>query len=443
MTRELYNHQSAALERLPSTGGYLAFEQGLGKSLTAIHFALRHEYRRVLIVCPAVAIGVWESELMQEGIGGWAPRGSRAAKASAIRDECAGDRPDPLDGPYLILNYEALLDKRVEAAVRSYAPDLIIVDEAQKIKTATAKRSKALHRLCADTPTLALSGTPITRNLLDLYSQYKVIDKDIWGGASWTKFKNYYAIMGGYGGYEVVGFRNTTELKTLIRPFTVVARKEDTLDLPSKMFQRISVPLQGKDWSDYQTMAKTGVLESADWVTTNPLERALRLSQIVGLGKLSATSAFVDDLVEADEKVVLFYRFREEGRVLGQRLGVPNLNGDTPAGERTQLVEAFQADAPDSPRVFLAQVTSGSTAITLTAASHMVYHSTTWSYEDFAQSQDRIHRIGQDYPCNYYLMTGTGPKSGITVDHLVLNSIERKEDFAAMITKDPSLLLPV
>ena len=433
MTRELYAHQEAALERLPAEGGYLAFEQGLGKSLTALRYMQLHGRSTVLVVCPAVALGVWEAEAAAEGITCEVPSGSRLAKAEYI-DELRKGRPAEF---VIVLNYEALLEPAVERAIKRLDLDLVIVDEAQKIKTANAKRSKVLHRLCKDTPTLALSGTPITKNLLDLYSQYKAVAPEIWGGASWTKFKQRYAVMGGYGGYEVVGFQNTDELKEKIAPMTVVARKEDTLDLPEKTFTTIPVPLLGADWSDYKQMAREGVL--GDWVTGTPLEKLLRLSQIAGLGKVESTTEFVRDLLASGESVVTYFRFLEEGRQLGERLGVDVLTGATPMGQRNDLVADFQAGKTN---LFLSQITAGSTAITLTRASHMVYHSLSYAYEDWAQSQDRIHRIGQQDPCFYYYMTAFGPKSGITVDHLVLNALERKEDLAAMVTKDPNLLLP-
>ena len=437
MPHELYAHQVAALERLPAEGGYLAFEQGLGKTLTSLRYVSMHQHRRVLIVCPTVAVGVWTREIGEDAAGrAYAPTGSRADKADFIRDIPERDRTNaPTD--FLILNYEALLDRRVESAAKGFQPTLVIVDEAQKIKTASAKRSKVLHRLSKDTPTLALSGTPITKNLLDLYSQYKAVDADIWGGASWTKFKQRYAVMGGYGGYEVIGYQNTDELKEKIKPLTVVARKEDTLDLPSKTFATVPVTLTGEDWEDYRQMATTGVL--GDWLTTTPLEKALRLSQIAGRGKLDSTRQQVQLLLEGGEQVVVYYRFLAEGEQLAQDLGVSNLNGSTSPAERQSLVEDFQAGRTS---VFLSQITAGSTAITLTAASHMVYHSLSYAYEDWAQSQDRIHRIGQEDHCFYYYMTATGPKAGITVDHLVLNSIDTKDDIAAMITKDPSLLIP-
>ena len=105
------------------------------------------------------------------------------------------------------------------------------------------------------------------------------------------------------------------------------------------------------------------------------------------------------------------------------------------------VVTAAQFQAHETP-IFLAQIQAGSTAITLTAASHMVYHSLSYAYEDWAQSQDRIHRIGQHDPCFYYYMVATGPKGGITVDQMVLNALKTKKDVAAMVTQNPDLLLP-
>lgn len=136
---------------------------------------------------------------------------------------------------------------------------------------------------------------------------------------------------------------------------------------------------------------------------------------------------------------MVYYRFRQEGGALRDLLEVPDHNGDTPIEERRRLVEQFQAGTLP---VFLSQITAGSTAITLTNASHMVYHSLSYAYEDWAQSQDRIHRIGQYDPCTYYYPLSTGPAGGKTIDHIILDSLEHKDDVAGIITRNPSLLLP-
>ncbi len=424
--RTLYKHQQRALEKLPPSGGYLAFEQGLGKTLTAIEYAKQHSYWKVLVVAPSIALGVWERELKEEGCLVTLPEGTRKEKALWI--ENAGR-------VFVVINYEVLLEPEVVRAVQSWDPELIIVDEAHKIKNATAKRSKALHKLGKGRNTLLLSGTPITKNLLDLYSQYKVIDPDLWNGESWTKFRYRYGVWGGYSGYELIGYQNEQELIDKVAPYTLVARKEDALDLPEKT--HVVVPLQlGKSSSDYQKMARDGVL--GDWVTTNPLEKALRLSQITSEAKIDATVEFVEEMREQGEQVVVYARFRKTLYELEARLGVEALTGDTPAVIRTSMVDDFQSGKLD---VFLSQITAGSTGITLTNASIIWYHELTYAYEDWAQSQDRIHRIGQDMPCTYYYATCVGPRGGKTIDGLILDALQNKDDVAARISANPDLLL--
>lgn len=428
--RELFPHQQRALEKIPNDGGYLAFEQGLGKTQTAIAWAERNSHRRVLVVAPAVALGVWASELALNGRDVLQLEGTRKRKAVDL-EKFSGPREI-----WAVVNYEVLLEKSFERAIDKFDPDIIVVDEAHKAKTATAKRSKVLHRLGKKYPALLLSGTPITKNLLDLYSQYKIIDPAIWGGESWTKFRQRYGIWGGYGGYELVGYQNADEIKKAIAPWTVVAKKKDTLDLPAKLFTVVPVTFD-TSWVEYRDMAVSGV--NKEWYTSNPLEKALRLSQITGRAKVQATAMFVRDLVETGEQVVVYARFIEELEQLSELLEVEALTGSTPVPRRTEMVENFQAGEES---VFLSQITAGSVGITLTAASHMVYHSLTFAYEDWAQSQDRIHRIGQEELCNYYVMAAVGPRYGETIDHHILNAVQNKEDFAAKVLADPRLLLP-
>lgn len=438
--KTLYHHQQRALDKLPAEGGYLAFEQGLGKTLTAIKYAHKHGKSRVLVVAPAVALGVWFQEVAEEvGVpeepsftkpGPLLPTGTRKEKAEQIRGlgRATG---------WLILNYEALLEKEVENAIKTWGPDLMVVDEAHKIKTASAKRSKVLHRLGRDVPSLLLSGTPITKNLLDLYSQYKVIDPDIWNGEPWYKWKQRHGIWGGYGGYELIGYHDANALKDAIAPYTLVARKEDTLDLPSKTHQIVPVDL-GKSSLDYREMALTGV--AREWVTTNPLEKALRLAQITSEAKVDTTVEWVEEMREMGEPVVVYARFLKSLHEIGKRLGVEPLDGSTPMPHRTEMVRAFQAG--EEP-VFLAQIVAGSVGITLTKASHMWYNDLSFAYEDWAQSQDRIHRIGQEFPVNYYYATAVGPRGGNTIDGLIYQALQRKEDVAALITSNPDLLLEI
>ena len=429
--RTLYPYQERAVHRLVenNVGGAAMMPPGLGKTITAIRAAQFLRSRRVLVVGPVSAIGVWEDELAQEGEPFLAPTGTRKEKAEEA--VLAGDG-------WIILNYEALLSKDVEKALLKWDPTLVIFDESHKIKTPTAKRSRAAHRLSRDRRTFLLTGTPITKNHLDLYSQYKAIDPWIWDGMTWTKFKQHYAIFGGFEGREVVGIRDTEDIKGRIRPYTFSARKEDVLDLPPRRDQRVPVAIGGL-WAAYRDLAEEGVYESI--VTMNPLTLALRLQQMVHEAKKSATIDRAEEILGAGEKVVIFYRFLSEGKELEEGLArYPVFHVHGSVTDRTKQVQGFQN--LEGPGVFLGQIQATSTAITLTAAHEVIFHSLSWAYEDFVQARDRVHRIGQSDPVRYQYMTVVGPNGGKLIDDRILESMHNKRSFSEDVLGDPRLLLP-
>lgn len=433
--RKLYPYQQRGLEKLLANeeGGALLYEPGLGKTITAIRALAELDAPYAVVVCPVVALGVWRDELALEGQSVLVPEGTRKQKAEQIRGN-AFDR-------FIVVNYEALLEKDVLDALIEWNPEVLIVDEAHKIKTPTAKRSKAIHKLSKGRRTWLLTGTPITRNLLDLYSMYKAIDPGIWEDESWTRFKQRYGIFGGFEGREVIGIRDQDKLLKKIEPFSVAARKEDVLDLPKRRSQRVPVYLSGADWKQYSTLAHTGVLAEKGWVTDNPLTKALRLQQLVGEFKVPYTVERIEEILDAGKKVVVFYRFRAEGVALREALNtksVYEIHGGTPTWQRDSYVKSFQL--LEGPSVFLGQIQAASTAITLTAAHEAIYHSMTFSYEDAVQSRDRIYRIGQTHPVRYQHVVAVGPQGGKLIDDLVLDALSKKQDFASAVMAEPAIL---
>ena len=432
--RELYPYQRRALAKSIThpEGGALLMEPGLGKTITAIRAAQHVGAQAPVVVAPLSAVGVWRDELAAEGETVHVPEGTRSQKADHI---------DTVDEGWIVLNYEALLDKNVMRSLELFRPDLVIFDEAHRIKTATAKRSKAAHKLSQGRRTLLLTGTPVTKNLLDLYSMYKAIDPGIWDDITWTKFKQRYAIMGGFEMREVIGIRDQEDIQRRIEPYSVSARKEDVLDLPPKRHQIVPVYLGGSEWKDYARMAQHGVLEDKGWVTTNPLTKALRLAQITSEAKTPVTVERIEELLDADEKVVVFYRFLQDGRRIQAALSTKRvypIRGATPPKLREDYVKNFQ-NIP-GPAVLLGQLQATSEALTLTAASEVIYHSASFSYGEMTQSRDRVYRIGQERPVRYQYITAVGPNGGKTIDGLILDALEAKADFASVVMDDPTIL---
>jgi SNF2 family DNA or RNA helicase len=413
-------------------GAALLAEPGLGKTLMAIRAALRVGAKRIAVVCPLTVVSVWEDELRAEGQTFLIPEGTRQEKADAI----SGDG-------WVVLNYDALVgEPAVLKALLKWDPDMVVLDEAHKIKNPNAKRSKAVHKLTAGRRTLAMTGTPVLRDLLDLYSLYKAIDPDIWGGLTFSQWKMKYARFGGYMGKEVVGFNHVWDIVTRTDPYTFRARKADHLDLPPRRDQHYHYHLKGAEWETYRHLATTGVDEAREWYTGNPLELALRLSQLLSEFKVNATVDRIEELTDAGQPVVVFYRFRKSGDRILQEAGARGIpayliNGSIPGPTRGQIVQRFQDGARP---VLIGQLQATSTGITLTRASEVIYHDLDFSYEHMEQSRDRVYRIGQTESVRYQYMVATGPNGGKTVDGLVLDALDRKADFSAIIMERPNLL---
>jgi SNF2 family DNA or RNA helicase len=468
----LYEHQRAGFERAlqvfsgegPQGYGFL-FEMGLGKSLTAIatmgQLFLDGKIDRVLVCAPTSVCNVWPAELGRFAGFPFACQvltGDSAKRRAALR----ALRPRTVRTLLVaILNYESTW--RIEEDLAEWNPDLIVCDESQRIKNPRAAQSKALHRLGDRAKyKLILSGTPVSNSPLDLWSQYRFLNPRVFG-TSYFQFEKKHAIMGGpvIGGKprKLMGFRGLDEVMERAYRIASRATKADALDLPEKTFERRPVPLSPAEMRAYRQMQ----FESLAWLgahevtAQNVLTKMLRLQQITGgflkpddggptqqLGssKLDALRDIVEDYVlDGGQKLVVFFRFKAEGlaicRMLREILKVPVnappafgfLDGDTPQVERDHQVRRFQT-SPDS-KVFVTNMATGGAGITLNAASAMVFYSWNFSYMDYAQAQDRIHRIGQRHPCHYVHLVAPG-----TIDEHILAALESKQDMAVSLVDD-------
>ena len=190
------------------------------------------------------------------------------------------------------------------------------------------------------------------------------------------------------------------------------------------------------------------------------LTRLLRLQQIAGgflidddgktrqvsTAKLEATADIVQSLcIDEGQKLVIFARFRAEIEAIRDTVdkllrpaGLDQVAiwGDVPITRRGEIVERFQSD-PDV-RVLVGQLKATSEGLTLNAACVVVYYSTTWSYGEYAQSQDRIHRIGQTSKCLYIHLVAPD-----TVDAKIMAALKRKEDLARSVVDNWKSLFTV
>ncbi len=351
--------------------------------------------------------------------------------------------PNPEVLQVAVINYEA--GWRMEKDILAWKPDMIICDESQRIKTPGAKQSRSLHKMGARAKyKLILTGTPISNNPLEFFSQYKFLAPHIFGN-SFTAFRNRYAIMGGFEGRQIVGYRNMPELMRKAHSIAFRVTKEEALDLPEYTDQVLYCELEPAAARVYKTLAKESVAElaSGQQVTAaNVLSRLLRLSQLSGgymniedgpveqvsKAKINLLADTLDDLTAAGKKTVIFARFLSEigaiKKVLEDRgIDYEWITGEVPMEERGGIVKRFQTD--DNCRVFLAQIQTAGLGITLTAADTAIFYSLDFSYANYEQCRARIHRLGQKNACTYLHLVARN-----TVDEKVLKALKDKKNIA-------------
>ena len=451
----LYAHQVRAynfalnLVNKGSKGIAYLMDMGTGKTITSIALVgsllEQSKFHNLLIVCPKSIVGVWQEEFQKFADYRYALTvldGSLEKKKSAFKY---------MTGTALqviVVNYESCW--RLESEIAKWKPDMIICDESSKIKNPTTSQSKALHRLGANSKlNLILTGTPITNNPLDFFSQYKFLDEQILG-SSFYLFRNRYAVMGGYQNRLVIGYRHLAELVEKVHKIAYRIKIEDAVDLPPFIDETRTITLEPKAQAMYKMIAEdcyAKLNNETDVTARNILTQLLRLSQVTGgyirndnnsdalqvsSAKMDALEDIVDTCVEEGRKVVVFARFVPEIEAIARMLqkkgiGYSLIYGATK--DRAEQVKKFQED-PET-KVFVGQLQTTGMGLTLTAANVAVFYSLDFSYANYEQSRARIHRIGQKEKCLYIHLVCKN-----TVDEKVMKALQKKGDIAKLMVDD-------
>jgi len=425
----------------------LLMEMGTGKSLTAMAVSGRRyldgEIQKLLIVCPTSIMFVWQDEFEKFADFPYSLlvlNGPVKKRIQLLQD---------FQGPGLqvvVINYEATW--RMEDELKKWAPDMIICDESQRIKTPSAQQSKCMHRLGKIAKyKMILTGTPVTQGPLDFFSQYKFLDPGIFGN-SYYAFRARYAVMGGFEGRQVISYQNLPELIEKAHSIAFRVTKAETLDLPEQIDTIRYCELEPKAQRMYEQMRKECVAELSDEKTVtaaNVLAKLLRLQQITGgfLGdgeavqkvsnaKLSVLKEILEDVViDAGKKLVIFARFRPEIAAIekllqGLKIRYECIHGDINMSERGEKVKAFQTDP--EVKVFIAQLQTAGLGITLTAADTAVFYSLDFSFANYDQARARLHRIGQKNNVTNIHIIAKG-----TVDAKVMKALAAKKNLADLV----------
>ena len=355
----------------------------------------------------------------------------------------------------LVMNVEALsTDKGVKFASKflNSHKAIMAIDESTTIKTPTAQRTKNIIRM-GDLAKYRriMTGSPITKNPLDLYTQCYFLDPYLLDHASYYSFRNRYAIMKtmhvrGRSIQVVHKFQNLSELSERVKEFSYRVLKEDCLDLPPKNFIKRHITLTPEQKKIYEQMKKAAmaVLNGKVSTTMTVLTQLMRLHQIT-CGHFTADDGseqtvssnrmneLMSILEETDGKAIIWANYQKDIKGIIEEItkkygpgSVVDYYGLTPQEDRQDHIRKFQND-PEC-RFLVGTPQTGGYGITLTQANTVIYYSNGYDLEKRLQSEDRAHRIGQKKTVTYIDLICED-----TVDEKIVKALRDKINIASEV----------
>ena len=437
-----YEHQEECFNLIKDKPYYALFlEPGLGKTKIALDVITYRKCEsknyRALVVCPNTITENWLQEICtHSNLQATTLTGGKKRRLVNLSHE----------KDLYIINYEGV--STIKDALEQKKFDLLVLDESHYVKSHKSIRSKACFVLSKTIPhRLLLTGTPVMNNPLDIFAQFRCLNPVIFGN-SFYRFRAYYAVMGGYGNYQVIKWINMNIFKRRLFSCAVRKTKEECLDLPEQLYQTIKVVMPDEQKEVYKSLKDHFIAEYRDSpvVASVVLTRLIRFSQITagftkdveGVEHAFTKNPKINWLVEFisnldnTRQLVVFTRFRREISMLEQELrnndiNFVSLHGDTT--ERLDKINKFNND--NSIKVFITNTATGGLGINLTAATYAVFLTNDYSYGNRVQAEDRIHRIGQDKNVTYI---------DVLMEHSIDSSIHRilnkKQSLSDMVMKD-------
>ena len=426
-------------------GACLADDMGLGKTIQALALIQRHweanSRRPTLLICPTTVIENWRREAARftPGLPVIIHHGLGRMKSEAFGKEAAGQA--------IVISSYALLHRDFDV-FNSVEWAGIILDEAQNIKNPETKQSKAARSLKADFR-IAMTGTPVENHVGDLWSIMDFLNPNFLGSQGEFKREFFLPIQtqGDSGAVE--------RLKRFTGPFILRRLKTDKniiADLPEKVEMKVFTNLTREQASLYEAVVNDMMesLEDSEGIQRKGLVLAAmsKLKQVCNhpaqflgdnstlpkrSGKLNRLTEMLEELLETDNRALLFTQFAEMGGILKRYLQetfgqeVLFLHGAVSRKQRDKMIERFQADN-GGPRLFILSLKAGGTGLNLTKANHVFHFDRWWNPAVENQATDRAFRIGQtkNVMAHKFICSGT-------LEERIDEMIESKKEIASQV----------
>jgi len=447
---DLFSHQRHGLSLGQAGNRAFFWECGTGKTLLALKL-IEHWHSQgigpALVVCPLSIIdSAWLADCQQFTPG---------LRITSLWAKTPAERRRRLQQYHdvFVVNFEGLKMLYGDIVAKDFG--VIVVDESSKMKSPRSQVSKALLSLAGvpfrgspfkcDRPIpyrYVLSGTPAPNDESEYWAQVKFIT----GPGHRCFHDNYYVFRAEYfhgvpigcTGQKIWKFRHAMRelFQAAMAPVAHVVRKADCLDLPEQIHQIRTVRLSRPERQAYDAFEENLVLRFGDQMVlgTTALVETMKLRQLtsgfayaedgeviqVGTAKLTELCSLLDEI--GPHQVIIWANFRAEIQQLLQALpGAVALWSGTE--DREQVIKVFKSG---QAQYLIANPQSAGHGLTFTNCHYAVYYSLSYSYELQKQSEDRIHRIGQSVPCEYFYLLAER-----TVDEMIHRTVRKKGDLSS------------
>ena len=460
------DHQRDTLRQMSRHREYALFwEMGTGKTFTTINLAagrfMKGHINALVVICPTPIKLVWENEIEK-----WAPCDVEVHTVHASKKNHENliyfttKETDAMK--VVIVGVEALSQGKAAGLVLNFAKlnkCMAVADESSRLKNFNTNRTKKAAKIAhASLYRLILTGTPITQGVEDLFGQFYFLNPRIIGLSSFVLFRRRYCIMGGFDDKKIVDYMNVDELMRKVSTYVSIIKKEQVLDLPDKIYERVAVDLAPNQLKLITELKDQFYAEHSDETLTTEtvLERLTRFQQICGGNfpydedegsygvkpidgpnpKIQALAEILEDLPWGT-KVIIWARFRPEmaliETLISEKFGkeaVVTFHGGNSHEERKKNVQDFQFG---KARFMISNPALGGMGQTWTAATAVIYYSNSFSFEDRMQSEDRAHRKGQENKVTYIDIEVNHP-----YDTMILKAIKHKGGLAKFVDQQIS-----
>ena len=440
---EPFAHQRVGFQfGLEHNKWFLGDEQGLGKTKEVIDIAvakkLQNNYKHCLIICCVNGLKWnWQNEIATHSNESGYILGQRTRKDGKVvigsNEDKVADLKNLPDDYFIITNIESLRSNAIITEIINLCNkgeiSMIAADEVHKAKNPSSQQGKAFLKLNAPT-LIAMTGTPLMNSPLDLYVIFKWLGVE---NHSFYSFKNHYCNMGGYGGYEIISYKNLDEIQKRLDAVMLRRRKDEVLDLPEKIYVNEYVEMTAKQAQIYKEVTMD-IQSHIDQIksASNPLSELIRLRQATGYtgilsstiqesAKLDRMEELVEEAVSNNKQIVIFSNWTQmtnavEERLKNYKVGV--ITGETKDEERDTIKNDFQNGKYN---VLVGTTGAMGTGLTLTAATVEIFLDHPWNRALYDQAIDRCHRIGQTQNLTIYnLLTKN------TIDERIWELVEKK-----------------